>query len=148
MAGMTAREAIRIERENIRRFVYAVCDTFTFPGLPNELVPTDRILQRMAAFGTGVPSENPDVYRESRPPPLDPATQMAAGDALQSCAPGTKAVIRDWYFTRKSITQIAKARHLSRRQLGREWRAHLQVVRFKFLASPHLDLVKLARFVP
>lgn len=148
ITGISAREAVHQERERMRRIVFALIDTFNFPGLPNELVPTDRILQRMAAFGTGVPSEDPDVYRESRPPPLDPVTQQAAKDALASCAPGTKVVIADWYFSRKSIKQICARRHLSRWQLSREWRANLTVVRFKFLASPDITLVNIARFVP
>jgi hypothetical protein len=148
LSGITAREAVRAERERMRRVVFAIIDTFKFPGLPNELVPTDRILQRWAAFGTGVPSDDPDAYRVSRPPPLDGPTQSAVNDVIKACAPGTAAFIRDWYLYSASITQLAERRHLSRRQLGREWRANLQVVRFKFLGSPHQDLVKLARFVP
>ncbi len=146
--GMTAREKVRQERERMRRVVFAIMDTFKFPSLPNELVPTDRILQRMNAMPTGVPSENPDLYRESRPPPLDDVTHVAACDALKLCSVVTQDLMRDWYFRRGSITQIAERRKISRRQLGREWRAHLQIVRFKFLASPNPDLVRLARFVP
>jgi hypothetical protein len=148
LTGISARDAVRAERERMRRVVFAIMDTFKFPSLPNELVPTDRILQRWAAFGSGLPSENPDDYREARPPPLDGPTQCAVNDALALCAPATLALMKDWYKWKASITQLAERRHLSRRQLGREWRANLQVVRFKFLASPHQDLVKLARFVP
>ena len=117
--------------------------------LPDHLATTDRILQRWAAAPTGVPSDNPDVYRDSRPPPLDPRTQEAVSDIVKAAQPGVRKFLIEWYCTPGiSTKEMAHSRHMSRRQLSREWIDVLHVMRERFLSSPHVDLVSMVRMLP
>ncbi|HEU4627207.1 MAG TPA: hypothetical protein VFS52_20770, partial [Steroidobacteraceae bacterium] len=68
---ISAAERRRREQAELARTV--VVADFKFPGVPTHLVSTDRVLLRWGAEGSGMPSEDPDAYRESLPVPLDPA---------------------------------------------------------------------------
>lgn len=115
--------------------------------LPEHLATTDRILQRWAAAPTGWPSDNPDVYRISRPVPLDDKTQEAVSDCVKAATPSVRKFVGEWYF--HGVPKLmARARGFSNRQIYREWHDVLHVMRASFLASEHGDLAKLTRQLP
>lgn len=143
--NLSGTEKRRIGRAIAQLLAVASLENFRIPGVPDELAPTDRILQRWAAYGSGMPAENPDAYRVSRPPPLDDDTQAEVSAIINATATGMRAFIREWYCSPEPIYLMAKRRHMNRRELAKERNAVLSVMRFKFLASPHTDLVAMAR---
>lgn len=126
--------------------VDAVVNTFSFGGLPEHLVSTDRIMQRWAAAPTGTPAEDPDRYFKCRPPPLDAKTQEHVNDILKR-RPGVKWFCVDWYCRDEwlSTEEMAASRQMSARQFGRERENVLVWLRQQFLDSGHVDLVNLVR---
>jgi hypothetical protein len=143
-------EVRRIAESVDRMLIDAVLNTMANIPLPGHLITTDRTLQRWAAAPTGVPAQNPDVYRESRPPPLDPRTQEAVSDVLKASSKGVQCFCADWYLCTAWLSQdeMARQRQMTRRQLVREWHDILFLLREQFLASPHTDLVNLIRQSP
>ena len=118
------------------------------PNLPDHLVGTDRIMQRHAAAPSGMPSDNPDVYHRSRPPPLDPVTQEKVSDVLKAAPRGISLFVSDWYRRDVPTDVMAENRHMSRRQLIREWHDVLVYLRGQFILSEHTDLTTLVRQLP
>lgn len=150
-AHLSITETRRIAATITKLVAHAVLDAFKFPGLPQHLVTTDRTLQRFFAAPTGTPLPELmfDMYRESRPPPLDPKTQEAVADVLKALPRGMRKFVWDWYDSPGlSVNQMAKRRQMSRRQLERERLDVLVYLRTKFLESPHADLVSLVRVLP
>ena len=150
MQNFAPRELPQIVNRIDQFLIEAVINTSRAPGLPPHLVTTDRTLERWYAAPTGMPAENTDVYHHCRPPPLDPRTQEAVSDVLKAAPEGVRTFIGEWYGCTAWLSQdeMARKRGMSRRQLGREWLENLVILRGKFLASPHADLVKLVRALP
>lgn len=150
------RELSTPERLRMARVLANICaqveiDKWKFPGLPSHLVGADRIMQRWASAPTGSLSENPDVYFECKAPPLDDKTQEKVADILKvakASIPGIWEFVLDWYCRNVPTDVMAKNRHMSRRQLIREWQDVLVYLRQKFLMSAHADLTTLVRQLP
>lgn len=136
-----ARMIERVER-SLRE---AIGDTFADAKIPEHLRTTHRILERWAAEGTGKPAENDDVYHESRPPPLDPPTYAVVEAVIATLVPRLRSLVKAWYRSRASNKQLAERRGITVRTLGRWWQEGLAVIRDRFLASRHADLIALVR---
>lgn len=75
-----------------------------------ELAITHRILQRWAvSVGTGVPGEDWQEQRKSKPPPLDDPTAIKVDQEIQKAPHRTKEIIRLWYKTELPWEYIARA---------------------------------------
>ena len=157
MRDLARHERTELSGAETRRVIHAIDAILTraavnaghLPKLPKHLIATDAVLTRWAAARTGMPSENVDLYHVTRPPELDPKTQEAVSDIVKAVSAGVRAFVIDWYCRHwMSIEQMYEKRRMTRRQLGRERERVLVEMRQRFLASPHHDLVRLARFEP
>ena len=156
MRELTKHERTELSAAEQRRVIHAIDAILARAAantgnlkLPPHLVATDAILQRWAAAPTGSISDDPDLQHVSRPPPLDAKTQEAVSDIVKALLPGMRSFVIDWYCRHwKSIEQMFDERGMTRRQLGRLRENILVELRLRFLASPHTDLVRLARFEP
>jgi hypothetical protein len=155
------RRLARQERKRLRALAGVVVleviaeETNAFRKLPAELITTDRVLDRWAAFGSGRPAENPDLYRDSLPVPLDPDTQAVVSSRLGpdprarvDCYRGSvpvrvRAVTYDLYLRGAPFSWVAKKYRMTPRTLGRYWHHVLRMHRENFLASKYPDLVNL-----
>lgn len=136
-----ARMIERVER-SLRE---AIDNTLRSQEVPEHLVTTHRVLQRWAAEGTGAPAENPDVYHESRPPPLPPDTYAVVESVIARAPRVLRSLTRAWYRTQASTKQLADRRGMSVRSLGRRYEDCLVYARAGFLDSGHADLVAMIR---
>ncbi len=146
MRDLTAAEMRRAEQALLS--LTLVVDDFKFPNLPTALVSTDRVLQRWGAEGSGLPSENPDNYRQSLPPPLDPKTYAEVSTLVKQSATRVRSFAYEWYCSPLPVKLMADRRDISRRQLGRVRLDVLGALKDRFLISRHADLVALIRFIP
>lgn len=146
MRELTAAERRRINQQQLS--VTLVTDEFKFPNLPNHLVSTDRVMTRWGCEGSGLPSENPDVYRMSLPPPLDDRTHAEVSTLVKSSAERVRTFAYEWYCSPLPVSLMADRRGMSRRQLGRMRVDVLGALKDRFLTSRHSDLVALVRFIP
>lgn len=112
--------------------------------LDEELMPTHRVLQRWAAgSGTGLPIEEVDTQRASRPPPLDDATHIVVEGVIMRGNATCRMLIREWYRAPTPTTTMAKNMGLSQAGLYMQWRAALHYYRSEFRATRHMDLVRM-----
>lgn len=125
-----------------------VVEEFKFPNVPNHLLSTDRVLTRWGGEGSGLPSENPDNYRISLPPPLDDRTHAEVSTLVKASASRVRDFTVDWYCSPMPVYVMAENRGMSRRQLGRQHVDVLGALKSRFLTSRHADLVALIRFIP
>lgn len=144
--GMNAAEKRRLEQQALS--VTVVADDFRFPNLPSHLVSTDRVLMRWGSEGSGLPSENPDVYRKSLPPPLDDKTHAEVSTLVKHSETEVRRFAYEWYCTPIPEVVMSQRRGTSRRQLGRIRLDMVGVLKALFLTSRHIDLVTLIRFIP
>jgi hypothetical protein len=136
LSGVEARRMIRGIWQHVAQ---RIIDLQPMARIPKHLVTT---------VSTGEPSDNPDVYHESRLPELDPRTHAAVNDCIMALPVGARQFVWHWYRRKFPPTEMARERHMSVRQLGREWQRILVMLRERFLAHPHADLVKLVRSLP
>jgi hypothetical protein len=166
------RRVARNERKRIKaRVAVAVVRVLSeeqlgFRKWPADLITTVHVLDRWGAFGTGLPAQNPDIYRQSLPVPLDPDTQavvtqcigpdpMARSqrshvpDALptreQSITydPCLRLVTYDVWWRGAPTSHVGQKIGMERRTFGRYLEKCLRVHRSAFLRSGHADLVAL-----
>ena len=150
------RRLARQERKRRRALVaVAVVETIasetTWLGrlkVPPELVTTDRVLDRWAAFGSGEPAENPDVYHISLPPPLDPETQLRVSDLVRGAPDLERDVTYDLYSRGAPASWVAQKNRMSPRTLGRFWHDALRLHKQAFIDSAYPDLVNLVTARP
>lgn len=117
--------------------------------LDEELMPTDRVLQRWAvSVGMGLATQEWDDRPVSRPPPLDDATAIVVDQAILRGTPRYRALVRGWYKTPTPSTTIAEALGLSRAGLYLEWRCSLFYFRHEFKQTGHRDLVLMLEDLP
>lgn len=147
-AEISTPEAIRMGRILANICAQIEINRWKFPGLPSHLVGTDRVMQRWVAAPSGMASDNPDVYAKARPPPLDDRTQEKVSDIVKAAPSGVRAFIWDWYKIGTPDSVMAEQRHMSIRQLKREWQDVLVFLRSQFAASEHADLTTLVRQLP
>jgi len=75
-----------------------------------ELAITHRILQRWAvSVGSGLPAEDWQEPRRSKPPPLDDPTAIKVDQEIQKAPHRTKEIVRLWYKTELPWEYIARA---------------------------------------
>jgi hypothetical protein len=123
-----------------------------------DLFSTRRVMQRWGVSeGSGLPSENPDVYLVAQLPPLDPKTQEIVSDVVKASPPSIATFCWDVWASNIPISVIRggpyysktgerrPGRYLSERDYYREQEAILRYLRFKFERTGHLDLVNLMR---
>lgn len=156
------RRLTRRERQRIRsRVAIAVTAVLSeeqlgFRKWPAELITTVRVLDRWGAFGTGMPAQNPDVYRQSLPVPLDPDTQaivtqcvgpdpMARGVAtyMSRVPPKVRYVTWEIWWRGAPTSYIGQRVGMTPRSFGRYVEECIELHRRAFLASRHADLVAL-----
>jgi hypothetical protein len=158
------RRLARSERRRVKTIVAqqllpVLAAVKAFPRCAPELATTDRVLIRWGAFGSGRPAENPDVYRESRPVPLDPDTQAVVSHcigpdprALQPYAGGVplrvRAVTYDIWLRGAPESYVGEKHGMKPRTFGRYIEACLRLHRAAFLASHHRDLIDLIEAQP
>jgi len=135
------RMLVRVEQN----LAEGLTNTFDFKDIPPHLKTTDRILQRWAAEGTGEAAENPDVYQECRPPPLDPTTFAIVEGCVSTAPARLRSYTRARYRTQVPAESLAKNRRMSVRNLGRLWLDALNHLRAEFLDTEHADLVALVK---
>jgi hypothetical protein len=110
--------------------------------LDEELMPTDRIMQRWAvSIGSGFATDEWDDRPVSRPPPLDDATAIVVDQSIMKGSPRYSRIVRSWYKTPAPSATIAESLGLSRSGLYLEWRCSLFYFRSRFIGSGHPDLV-------
>lgn len=160
---LNAAEARRVKRATEMIIAITLAkDVERLSRIDPEFVGTDRVMRRWAVGGpgTGLPAENPDIYRQALPPPLDARTQEIVADVLRESPPGIRTFAIDWYaseipidvmrdkayYSRRGLRR--PGRHLSERSVYREWHSVLRYLRFKFERSRHHDLVTLIRSLP
>lgn len=143
---INAAEKRRREKEALARSV--IPDQFRFPGVPNAYVTTDRVLMRWGCDGTGMPSEDPDAYRESLPPPLDPGTYVEVNRIVMNAPKRLRKFAIDYYRSYNPAHLMKKNWNLSPRQIGRLRVDILGCYKALFLQSTYADLLTLIRFLP
>lgn len=111
--------------------------------VPPELITTDRVLDRWTAFGTGAPAENPDVYHQSLPPPLDPETQVRVSEIVRTAPALEREVTYDLYSRGAPMSWVGQKHGMNPRSIGRFWHDVLRLHRESFLVSGYPDLVNL-----
>lgn len=141
----SAAEIARIERVVSQLIAISRYADAQVPSVPEHLAPTDRILQRWAAEGTGLPAENPDAYRTARPPRLDPITFAVVDRIVMTSTRSIRTLILSWYLSPVPTVVLANERRKSVRSLVRYWHLALVEIRGRFLASGHTDLIALTR---
>lgn len=143
------RRLARQERKRIRAQVGIVVletiatETAAFRKLPPELITTDRVLDRWCSFGTGRPAENPDLYHQALPPPLDPETQLVVSDIVRGAPSRPRSVTYELYSRGAPFSWVAKKYRMQPRTFGRYWHHVLRMHRENFLGSKYPDLVSL-----
>jgi hypothetical protein len=156
------RRLARRERKRIRAQVAVAVtavlseEQLGFRRWPPELITTVRVLDRWGSFGTGLPAQNPDVYRQSLPVPLDPDTQavatqcigpdpMARGVVSHPCLVPPKVRFVTWeiWWRGAPMSHVGKSIGMKPRSFGRYVEDCLALHRKAFLASRHADLVAL-----
>lgn len=153
---LARRERKRLRAQVAVVVVETIAEQLTrvFPRVPPELVMTDRVLDRWAAFGTGMPASDPDLYATSLPPPLDPDTQSIVTDCIYRAHDRERALIIDLYGSPKfgyggaGMAYLARKFRMSPRNFGRLWHQVLRDQKAMFLASNHSDLVSLINVPP
>jgi hypothetical protein len=114
--------------------------------IPQELLTTDRIMQRWAvANGSGLPSERWDDSRVSRVPPLDDDTALVVDRIVLNCPPQTNKIIVLWYCKPLPTVEIARLAGMSPRSLEKAWGLSLNFLKYKFEGTNNLTLLKLLR---
>lgn len=111
-----------------------------------ELLPVDRIMQRWAAAnGEGLPSEVWDDSPRARPPPLDDDTAMVVDRIVLSLPPKTHRIVNKWYRKPIPTRLIAEQIGCSPRSLEKQWTIALNFLRWKFVESRNVTLLRLLR---
>lgn len=114
--------------------------------IPQELLTTDRIMQRWAvANGSGLPTERWDDSRVSRVPPLDDDTAILVEGIVNKCPPKTNKIIVLWYCKPLPTSEIARLAGMSPRSLEKAWVLSLHFLKYKFEGTNHFTLLKLLR---
>lgn len=143
---MNAAEKRRREQEALARSVKI--EQFKFPGVPNAYITTDRVLMRWGCDGTGMPADDPETYRESLPPPLDPGTFVEVNRIVMNAPKRLRKFAIDYYRSYNPAHLMKKNWKLSPRQIGRLRVDILAAYRDLFLQSTYPDLLTLIRFLP
>lgn len=143
---LTANEKRRKEQEALSSTVRV--EDIKLPALPKGLISTDRVLARWGCDGTGMPSEDPDAYRESLPPPLDPATFTEVNRIVAGADKRPRRFVQDFYRSYNPADRMARKWSASPRQIRRIRVEVLWEFKAMFLKSDHADLVALIRFIP
>lgn len=114
--------------------------------IPQELLTTDRIMQRWAvANGCGLPTERWDDSRVSRVPPLDDDTALVVDRIVLECPPKTNKIVVLWYCKPLPTVEIARLAGMSPRSLEKSWGLSLNFLKWKFEGTKHPTLLKLLR---
>jgi hypothetical protein len=143
-AMLTASENRRVERAILSLTLNQ--EQFSFSQIPFALLSTDRILLRWGSEGSGMPSENPDAYRDSLPVPLDPKTFAVVNDIVREAPKRVRFFVGTWYAG-SNPTYTLERRGFSRKGIARARTDCLHAMKARFQASHHADLVALVRFI-
>jgi hypothetical protein len=112
--------------------------------LDEELMPTDRIMQRWAAsIGSGMPESEWDTTPKSKPPVLDDESAMIIDQIVLKAPHRYRTLLLPWYKGNGSSTTIQQKLGVSRHGLYFEWRCSLFYVRQEIRRTGHSDLTNL-----
>lgn len=110
--------------------------------LDQELMPTDRIMQRWAvSIGAGLPSDEWEQTPKARPTPLDDESSMIVDHIVQRAPMRYRTLLLPWYKGTGSSTTIQERLGVSRRGLYFEWRCSLFYMRQEIQRAGHQDLI-------
>src|SRR6185312_12208880 len=122
---LNAAESRRIETA-IQRLIgltLAADARKVFARLDKALYPTRRVMQRWGANeGSGLPSENPDVYLVAQLPPLDPQTQEKVSDIVKAAPPAISTFCCDVWASNIPISVIRGGPYFSKHKVPRPGR--------------------------
>lgn len=125
-----------------------------FRDWPSHLVTTVRVLDRWGSYGTGMPAQNPDVYRQSLPVPLNDDTQAVVTacvgpDPMARRPPPcivparVRLVTYDIWWRGAPASFVGQKIGMQPRSFGRYIEECVGMHRRSFLGSGHEDLVAL-----
>jgi hypothetical protein len=134
----------RINRQVARAVAIEMLVGASGQQLDTRLLPVDRVQQRWAvSIGSGLPSDEWDDSRVARPPPLDDETAIIVDQININAPPRQAHLLKCWYKTAMSTSQIADAVGVSRSGLFVEYSAALTYLRNTFLRTGHKTLIDL-----
>jgi hypothetical protein len=114
--------------------------------IPEELITTDRIMQRwQVAGGSGLPTPKWDDSRKSKPPPLDDDSFVVVEKIFNHSPPRTHRVLDKWYRSPAPTRVIARGMGMSPRSLEKALVVCLYYVKWKIENTKHPTLLKLLR---
>jgi len=112
--------------------------------IPRELLTTDRVMQRWAVgCGDGLPSDEWDDSRKSRPPALDDDTQVVIDRIVNKLPRRTNRVVIGWYLRPLPTSALARELNMSPRSLEKSLHVSLNFLKWKFEGTNHLTLMRL-----
>jgi hypothetical protein len=127
----------------------ACVSEFKLPNVPHHLITTSRILERWGSDGSGMPTENVDVFRQAKAPPLDPGTYTVVEQLVNAAPDRIRRFAYAWWRSPNPAHLATHGRRgVSRRNLGRTQVDALNYFRSRFLQSKYADLLALVNFLP
>lgn len=145
LQAVNAAEKRRNIRERARMEALAFLAATSYyraPLLATQYLPIDRIMQRWAVgMGDGLP--DPDNDPQSRPPPLDDATQVVVDLIVQHSPRDDRWFVRQWYCDPVPVCVMARQRAMDPPKLHDVHESVLACLRSRFQSSRHADLIAL-----